>query len=109
MDRDHAKRGLAFRTFEPAHSRFSHSIRTANSRHTGINGSDHGGAEKPCRLVLRFRENWIMVIEKPGSEVPRFIDQVADHPLHGISRQMSRVVGLVRHRIPQCNLLAASI
>jgi hypothetical protein len=100
---------MAFRTFEPALSRFSHSIQTANVRLAGINGSDHDGAEKPCRLVLRFGENLIMVIEKPGSEVSRFIDRVADHPQHGVSRQTSRVVGFDRHRVPQSNLLAASI
>lgn len=109
MDRDHAKRGLAFRTFEPALSRFSHSIRTANFRHTGINGPGHGGGKKLCRLVLRFTENLIMVIEKPDSEVSRFIDRVADHPHRGVSGQMSRVAGFVLHRAPLCNLLAASI
>lgn len=71
-------RRFAASKFEAALARFSHSIQEANVRLNDINGPDRGGVDKLCRLVLRFKDNSIVVIEELGSDGHQVIDQVVD-------------------------------
>lgn len=102
-------RGLAARKLEAVLSRFSHAIQEASVRLDDINGPDRGGVDKLCRVVLRFKDNSVMVIEELGSEVSRVIDRVVERLQQSVSRQMSRGAGIDRHGIRQNNLLAAHL
>jgi len=71
-------RRFAARKLEVALAQFSHSIQEAHVRLNDINGPDRGGVDKLCRVVLRFKDNSIMVIEELGSEISQVIDRVVD-------------------------------
>lgn len=102
-------RRFAARKLEVALAQFSHSIQEAHVRLNDINGPDRGGVDKLCRVVLRFKDNSIMVIEELGSEISQVIDRVVDRLHQSVSRQMSRVASINRQGIRQSNLLASSI
>lgn len=101
-------RRLAARKLEVALARFSDSIQEADVLLNDINGPDRGGVDKLCRVVLRFKDNSIMVIEELGSEVSQVIDRVVDRLHQSVSRQTSRVVRIDRQGIRRGNLLATS-
>lgn len=102
-------RRFASRKFETALSRFSHTIQEASIRLNDINGPDRGGVDKLCRVVLRFKDNSIIVIEELGSEISQVINRVVDRLHQSISREMSHAVRIDRHGTRQSNLLVASI
>ncbi|MDP3540204.1 MAG: HPF/RaiA family ribosome-associated protein [Azonexus sp.] len=101
-------RRFASRKLEAALSRFSHVIQDVNVRINDINGPDRGGVDKLCRVVLRFKDNSIIVIEELGSEVLQVIDRVADRLHQIVSRQLSHLVKVDQHGIRQSKLLAAN-
>jgi ribosome-associated translation inhibitor RaiA len=101
-------RRIVSRRLEASLSRFSHTIQEASVRINDINGPDRGGVDRLCRVVLRFKDKSIIVIEELGSEVFQVIDRVVDRLHQSISRQMSHVFEIARQRTRQGNLFAAS-
>ena len=102
-------RRFAARKLEAALAQFSRSIQEANVQLTDINGPDRGGVDKLCRVILRFTDNSIMVIEELGSEVFHVIDRVVDRLHQTVSRRVFRGTRIDRQGIRQSNLLAATI
>ncbi|MFN6961398.1 MAG: HPF/RaiA family ribosome-associated protein [Rhodocyclaceae bacterium] len=96
------------RRIDAALGRFGHTIQEASVRLCDINGPERGGVDKLCRVVLRFRDDSILVIEELGSEVSRVIDRAADRLHQSVSRQVCRKGKIDRRSIRQGNLLAAS-
>lgn len=72
-----------------------------------INGPDRGGADKLCRVVLRLKDNSILVVEDLGANMMEVIDRVTDRLHHTVSKQLSRLVKIDRSGIRQGNLVAA--
>lgn len=101
-------RRFAVRKFEVALSRFSHSIQEASVRLDDINGPERGGVDKLCRVVLRFKDNSVVVIEELGAEVFRVIDRVADRLHQNVSRQIAYAAKIDRQGMRH-QLLPASI
>lgn len=99
-------RRFVARRIEAALARFGYVIEEASVRLYDINGPERGGVDKLCRVVLRFRDNSILVIEELGSEVSRVIDRAVDRLHQSVSRQISRRVNIDRQSIRQGNLLA---
>ena len=70
--------------------RFSYAIQDVTMRLHDINGPDRGGVDKLCRVVLRLKDNSILVIEDLGINMTEIIERVANH-LHGtVEKQLSR-------------------
>lgn len=100
-------RRFVARKIEAALARFGHVIQEASVRLYDINGPERGGVDKLCRVVLRFRDNSILVIEELGSEASRVIDRAVDRLHQSVSRQVTRKLNIDRRSIRQGNLLAA--
>ena len=73
-----------------------------------INGPERGGVDKLCRVVLRLKDNSVLVIEDLGVNMVEVIDRVADRLHHTVPRQLSRLVRVERTGIRQSSLLAAA-
>lgn len=88
---------------------FSHAIQEVTMHMHDINGPDRGGAGKLCRVVLRLKDNSILVIEDLGVNIIEVIDRVADRLHHTVAKQLARLVKVERTGIRQGNLAAAMI
>ena len=60
-----------------------------------------------CRVVLRLKDNSILVVEDLGANMMEVIDRVTDRLHHTVSKQLSRLVKIDRSGIRQGNLVAA--
>jgi putative sigma-54 modulation protein len=83
-------RRFASNKLNVALSRFSPVIEKASMQLDDINGPDRGGVDKLCRVVLRMKNNSIVVIEELGSDIRQAIDRVSDRLHHSASRHISR-------------------
>ena len=88
-------------------ARFYHAVQEVTMRMHDINGPDRGGADKLCRVVLRLKDNSILVVEDLGANMMEVIDRVTDRLHHTVSKQLSRLVKIDRSGIRQGNLVAA--
>ena len=59
------------------------------------------------RVVLRLKDNSILVVEDLGANMMEVIDRVTDRLHHTVSKQLSRLVKIDRSGIRQGNLVAA--
>ena len=66
---------------------------------------ERGGADKLCRVVLRLKDNSVLVIEDLGVNMMEVIDRVADRLHHTVARQLSRLARVERAGIRQSSLL----
>ena len=73
-----------------------------------INGPERGGVDKLCRVVLRLKDNSVLVIEDLGVNMVEVIDRVADRLHHTVARQLSRLTRVERAGIRQSSLVAAA-
>jgi ribosome-associated translation inhibitor RaiA len=89
-------------------ARFSHAVQEVTMRMHDINGPERGGADKLCRVVLRLKDNSVLVIEDLGVNMMEVIDRVADRLHHTVARQLSRLARVERAGIRQSSLLAAA-
>jgi ribosome-associated translation inhibitor RaiA len=87
--------------------RFSHAVQEVTMRMHDINGPDRGGADKLCRVVLRLKDNSVLVIEDLGVNMMEVIDRVTDRLHHTVAKQLSRLVKVDRTGIRQGSLAAA--
>lgn len=101
-------RSFAAARLNAALGRFSHAIQEVSMRLQDINGPERDGVDKQCRVVLRLKDNVVLVIEDLGINMMEVIDRVAD-PLHRtLAWQLSRLARSERARIrPGCVLAAA--
>lgn len=90
-------------------SRFSHAVQDVTMRMNDINGPDRGGVDKLCRVVLRFKNNTVMVIEDLGTNMMEVIDRVSDRLHHTVAKQLSHMAKIDRAGIRQNNLAVASV
>lgn len=83
-------RNFAANKLNVALERFSYAIQDVTMRMHDINGPDRGGVDKLCRVVLRLKDNSILVIEDLGINMTEIIERVANR-LHGtVEKQLSR-------------------
>lgn len=101
-------RRFVARKLNAALARFGHSIQEASVRLYDINGQERGGVDKLCRVVLRLRDNSILVIEELGPEASRVIERAVDRLHQSVSRQASRKMNIDRRSIRQSNPLTES-
>lgn len=97
-------RRIAAHKLNVALSRFTHVIQAASMRLDDINGPDRGGVDKLCRVVLKLKNNSVIVIEDLGSDIAQAIDRVIDRLHQSVTRQMSRLVEIDRNGLRQNNL-----
>ncbi|MDO8959255.1 MAG: HPF/RaiA family ribosome-associated protein [Rhodocyclaceae bacterium] len=100
-------RRFASHKLNVALSRFAHVIQDATMRLDDINGSERGGVDKLCRVVLRMNNNTVVVIEALGTNIAQAIDRVTDRLHQSVSRQLSRLVKIDRSGMRQSTLLLA--
>lgn len=101
-------RVFAARKLNVALARFSHDIREVTLRMHDINGPDRGGADKLCRVVLRFGDNSVVVIEDLGANVMEVVDRVTDRLHHTVTKQLSRLARIDRSGMRRSSLVAAA-
>ncbi|HRF29413.1 MAG: HPF/RaiA family ribosome-associated protein [Azonexus sp.] len=101
-------RSFAATKLNVALGRFSHAVQEVSMRMHDINGPERGGADKLCRVVLRLKDNSVLVIEDLGVNMMEVIDRVADRLHHTVARQLSRLARVERAGIRQSSLLAAA-
>ncbi|MBK6401755.1 MAG: hypothetical protein IPP18_14280 [Rhodocyclaceae bacterium] len=92
-------RRLAAHKIDLALARYAHAIQEASIRLDDINGPDRGGVDKLCCVVLRMKDNSILVIEELGSDIAQVIGRVADRLHQSVARQLSRIIGVDRNGI----------
>jgi len=100
-------RVIAANKLNIALARFSHAVQEVTVRMHDINGPDRGGADKLCRVVLRLKDNSILVIEDLGINMMEVIDRVTHRLHHTESKQLSKLVKIDRAGIRQGSLAAA--
>jgi ribosome-associated translation inhibitor RaiA len=100
-------RVFAANKLKAALSRFSHAVEGVTISMHDINGPERGGVDKLCRVVLRFKNSSIVVIEDLGSNIMEVIDRVADRLHHTVSKQLSRLVKVDRAGMRQISAAAA--
>ena len=101
-------RRFAAQKLDVALACFPDGIEAASVRLRDINGADRGGVDKLCRVVLRLKDNSVLVIEDLGVNMMEVIDRVADRLHHTVARQLSRLARVERAGIRQSSLLAAA-
>jgi putative sigma-54 modulation protein len=89
-------RAFAAHRLEAAIARFADGIQEASMWLGDINGPERGGVDKLCRVVLRLKNNSIVVIEDLGADAARVIDRVIDRLQQSVSRQLSRLAAVDR-------------
>jgi ribosome-associated translation inhibitor RaiA len=82
---DHARRRLEF-----ALSRFSPRITTVWLRLTDLNGP-RGGIDKQCRIEVRGRDGWSVVVDDRNGDLYAAIDRAADRAGRAVARALERV------------------
>ena len=100
-------RRFASHKLNTALSRFAHAIQGATMRLGDINGPNRGGVDKLCRVVLRMKDNSVVIIEELGSDIAQAIDRVANRLHQSVSRQLSRLAKIDRSGMRQNTLLSA--
>lgn len=98
-------RSFATHRLEAAVARFADAIQEASMWLGDINGPERGGVDKLCRVVLRLKDNSIVVIEDLGADMTRVIGRVIDRLQQSVSRQLSRLAAVDRNGLRQ-NALA---
>jgi hypothetical protein len=89
-------------------SRVSHVVQEATMRMHDINGPDRGGVDKVCRVVLRFKDNSVMVVEELGVNMMEVIDRLTDRLHHRVAKQLSRLAKIDRAGMRQSSLAVAT-
>ncbi len=102
-------RAFATNKLNLALSRFSHAVLDVVMRMQDINGPDRGGADKLCRVVLRFKNNSVVVVEELGANVVEVIDRVSDRLHHTVSKQLSHMAKVDRAGLRQNSLAVAQV
>lgn len=77
-------------------ARFSHAVREVSVRMHDVNGPHRGGIDKLCRVVLRLRDNSVLVVEELGINMTEVIDRTTDRLHHIVSKRASRLVEVER-------------
>ena len=90
-------------------SRFSHAVQDVTMRMHDINGPDRGGVDKLCRVVLRFKNNSVVVVEDLGANMMEVIDRVSDRLHHTVSNQLSHMAKIDRAGMRQNSLAVAQV
>ncbi len=101
-------RVFATNKLNAALSRFSDAVQDVSMRMNDINGPDRGGADKLCRVVLRFKNNSVVVVEELGANMMEVIDRVSDRLHHTVSKQLSYMVKIDRSGMRQNSLAVVS-
>ena len=102
-------RAFAANKLNIALSRFSHVVQEVSMRMHDINGPDRGGVDKLCRVMLRFKDNSIVVIEEIDSNMMEVVDRVTDRLHHTVAKQLSRLARIERTGMRQCSQAATAI
>ena len=100
-------RRFAMHKLTVALARFSHAVQEASMRLGDINGPDRGGVDKICRVVLRMKNNAVVVVEELGTDIAQTIDRVADRLHQSVSRQLSHSTRIDRGGMRQNALTLA--
>jgi len=101
-------RRVAAYKIDAALARYAHAIEATSVRLDDVNGPDRGGVDKLCRVVLRMKDNSVLVIEELGADIGRVIERVADRLRQSVARQLSRLVGIDRNGLRPRLMAAAS-
>jgi len=90
-------------------SRFSHAVLDVVMRMQDINGPDRGGVDKLCRVVLRFKNNSVVVVEELGANVIEVIDRVSHRLQQTVAKQLSHMARIDRAGMRQNSLAIAQV
>lgn len=102
-------RAIAANKLNTTLARFSHVIQEATMCLQDINGPDRGGVDKLCRVVLRLKDNSVLVIEDLGANVMEVIERATDRLQRTVAQRLSRLVAVDRTGMRQANLAAAAV
>jgi ribosome-associated translation inhibitor RaiA len=102
-------RAFASSKLNLALSRFSHAVLDVVLRMQDINGPARGGADKLCRVVLRFKNNSIVVVEELGANVLEVIDRASDRLQQTVSDRLSHMAKVDRAGMRQNSLAGARV
>lgn len=84
-------RKFALHKLKIASCHFSHIINGATMCLSDINGSERGGVDKLCRVVLHMKNDAIVIVEELAPDIAQAIDHVT-HRLHqSVSRQLCQL------------------
>lgn len=100
-------RRLASLKLNHALARLTHLVTAASVQLLDINGPKRGGVDKLCRVVLRLRNDTVVVVEDLGSDIAHVIDRVADRLHQSVSRQLGRIKHIDRSSVRQNTLVIA--
>ncbi len=87
--------------------RFDHAVREVNVRMHDINGPNRGGVDKLCRVVLRLRDDSVLVIEELGASTMESIHRAADRVHHAVGKQVDRMAKVGKQGMRPNNLATA--
>lgn len=85
-------RRLASHKLDAALARFAHVVRGASMQLDDINGPNRGGVDKLCRVVLRLRNDSVLVIEELGADIAEAINRAAERLQQNVARQLAHLV-----------------
>ena len=82
-------RRFASRQLASALARFGHFVQSASLSLDDLNGPHRGGVDKHGRLVLRLRDQSVLVIEEVGTDSTYAVRRLVDRLHHAVSRQLA--------------------
>lgn len=85
-----ALRRFALEKLQDALERYGHGVDTLRLHLDDINGPDRGGIDKLGRLVIRLKDDSVLVIEELGGDAARVIDRVVARARSHLSQQANR-------------------
>lgn len=77
-------------------ARFAHVVRGASMRLDDINGPQRGGVDKLCRVVLRLKDDSVLVVEELGADIGETINRVSERLHQNVARQLAHLVQVDR-------------
>ena len=83
-------RRFASRQLASALARFGHFVQSASLSLDDLNGPNRGGVDKHGRLVLRLRDQSVLVIEEVGTNSVYAVRRLVDRLHHAVSRSLAR-------------------
>jgi len=78
-------RSFAVEKLNAAIAQFAYALQDVSMRMLDINGPDRGGMDKLCRVVLRFKDSSVVVIEDLGVNMMQVIERVTDRVQQNLS------------------------
>lgn len=81
-------RRLALDKLQLGLQRYGHAVDTLRFHLDDINGPDRGGLDKLGRLVIRLKDDSVLVFEELGADTARVIERVVERARSHLSQQV---------------------